>query len=141
MSVTDLLNRLDRPRECGPRQWMAGCPCCKSRQGRPLSVRELEDGRVLLHAFCGCGTDSVLAALGLQFTDLYPETLPRRDGGYQAVRNRIPAGEVLQAVSQEISLAAILLADIVEGRQINEDGWQRLALAAQRVGAAATHVR
>lgn len=120
---------------------MAGCPCCRSRHGRPLSVRELEDGRVLLYPFCGCETSQVLSALGLQLTDLFPEPLPRRDGGYAPVRSRVPAGEVLRAVSAEIHAAAILLADVVERRQLTEEAWQRLALAAQRVGAAAAHVR
>jgi hypothetical protein len=138
LNVADVLNRLDRPRQTGPGRWMTGCPICQSRQGRPVSVRELEDGRVLLHGFCGHSGIDIVQALGLQLQDLFPDG-PR--GSFPPARNRIPARDVLEAVAVELDCAAILLAEVVERRAINEEGWQRLALAAARVGAAAAHVR
>ena len=37
-----------------------------------LSVKEAEDGRVLMHCFAGCETQAVLGAIGLKFRDLFP---------------------------------------------------------------------
>ncbi len=52
--------------------WMACCPAHKDRNPS-LSVSEGNDGRVLLNCFAGCSTESVLAALGLTASDLFPE--------------------------------------------------------------------
>lgn len=39
-----------------------------------LSIREAEDGRVLLYCHAGCETKDVLLALGLEWEDLFPRT-------------------------------------------------------------------
>ncbi len=38
-----------------------------------LSVKALDDGRVLIHCFAGCSAPDVLAAIGLTLSDLYPK--------------------------------------------------------------------
>ena len=65
MSAADLLlSRLDGVRRTGSGRWIARCPAHDDR--RPsLSVRELDDGRTLLHCFSGCSPDAVLDAIGL----------------------------------------------------------------------------
>lgn len=70
-----LLDRLGRPKPTGPGRWIAACPCCQSKRGRPLSLRELDGGRVLIHALCGCLTSDVLGALGLTLFDLFEKPI------------------------------------------------------------------
>src|SRR3990172_781756 len=53
--------------------WQAQCPSHEDRHPS-LKVREAEDGRVLVKCFSGCQTEDVLAAMGLQWTDLFPRT-------------------------------------------------------------------
>lgn len=132
-----LLDRLDRPKPTGPGRWVAGCPCCQSRHGRPISVRALDDGRVLLHAFCGCEKSAVLGALGLQLADLFEKPLAHH---LPPSASRIPARDLLETIAFEVDVAAIILADVVEGRGIGELGWSRLAQAAARIGAARAHI-
>jgi hypothetical protein len=62
-------------------RYMAGCPCCDSRRGRPVSLRVTDNGRVLVHAFCGHETEDVLAALGLTLADLFDKPLAGVRGG------------------------------------------------------------
>jgi hypothetical protein len=38
MTAATVLDRLHRVKPTKPGQWMAGCPCCASRKGRPLAV-------------------------------------------------------------------------------------------------------
>ena len=53
-------------------QWLVRCPAHDDR--RPsLAVRERHDGALLLCCHAGCATEAVLEALGLDFTNLYPE--------------------------------------------------------------------
>lgn len=72
MSASILLNRLDGVKQTGKGRWIACCPA--HRDKRPsLAIRELDDGRVLLHDFAGCETSSILAVIGLSLEDLFPE--------------------------------------------------------------------
>lgn len=67
--------------KCSPRPaqggFVARCPVPGHGQGRgdrnpSLKVSEGVDGRALMHCHAECDTEDVVAALGLQMTDLYP---------------------------------------------------------------------
>jgi hypothetical protein len=69
VSIEELLSRLDRVRR-NSSGWAARCPA--HDDGNPsLSIRE-KDGRILLHCFAGCPVEAIVAALGLELRDLYP---------------------------------------------------------------------
>ncbi len=64
--------RLEHVRKSGSESVVALCPA--HRDKRPsLSVKEGDDGRVLLYCFAGCPTSEVVAALNLSMRDLFPE--------------------------------------------------------------------
>jgi hypothetical protein len=61
--------------DCGRRvggQHLMRCPAHDDRKPS-LGVRELHDGRLLVRCYAGCATEDILAALDLEFADLYPE--------------------------------------------------------------------
>jgi putative DNA primase/helicase len=75
--VEHVLDRLpSKPRRSG-RGWTARCPAHEDRTPS-LSITETADGKVLMKCWAGCSTESVLAALGLRWSDLFPG---RTDGG------------------------------------------------------------
>jgi hypothetical protein len=58
-----------RARRVAPGKWLAKCPA--HSDSRPsLSIREGRKG-IMLHCFTGCPTEEILAALDLDFTDLF----------------------------------------------------------------------
>lgn len=131
MAVDALLSRLQGVKKTGPDRWLAKCPSHEDK--RPsLSVRELSDGRVLIHDFGGCGTDAVLSSLGLQLGDLFPEKLPA-DTHATPRAPRIPAGDILQAVVHEIHVVACAGADLERGLALNAADRARLSLAVRRL--------
>lgn len=134
--VVTLLERLDGVKQLAPSRWMARCPAHQDRSPS-FSVRELEDGRVLLHCFAGCEVGDILSSLGMSFRDLYPERLS--GSGYSPIRVRIPPGERLVLVDHEVTVAALILADVLAARTVDESQWQRLAQAAARIGEARDH--
>jgi hypothetical protein len=69
MSGSELAEKLHARRS--GRGWMARCPAHEDRSAS-LSIGEGRDGRALFHCFAGCTTASVLAALGLRWTDILP---------------------------------------------------------------------
>lgn len=136
-ATAQLLDRLERAKQVRPGQWMAACPCCKSRKGRPLAVTEAGD-RVLLHAFCGCPTENVLGILGLSVTDLFDTPLQHR---VEPERPRFSARDVLEALTPELTFLALIANDIQERREISDESWSRLAIATQRITVARDHAR
>ena len=88
MSTEALLALLKDVRQVGPGRWVARCPAHEDRTPS-LSIREAEDGRILMHCFAGCRTSDVLQALGLTFRDLFPKGAPQTPGAFQkAVRQK-----------------------------------------------------
>jgi hypothetical protein len=71
MRVDDLLAQLDGVRRTS-RGWIARCPA-HGDKNPSLSIREGDDGRVLLHDFGGCPVLSICQALGLSVRDLFPD--------------------------------------------------------------------
>ncbi len=124
MDVNVLLAKLEGVRGRNG-SWSAKCPAHADRSPS-LSVKELGDGRILMHCFGGCGTDAVLGALGLEMGDLFPERLgelPPRRGDFTAM-------DALRALAFESSVVVIAAADVGEGRPVEID---RVCLAAGRI--------
>lgn len=135
MAVDTVLSRLTKLRQTGRGTWLACCPAHEDRTPS-LTVRELDDGRILIHCFAGCGASDVLAALSLEMTDLFPERL----GSFPAVRQPFSPMDVLRALRREAGIIAIQSADIAEGRQLSKESIKRACLAAQRIADAAEYI-
>ena len=132
VSAANLLDRLQGVRTSGPGRWLARCPGHEDRSPS-LSIRELADGRVLLHDFGGCDADSILAAVGLEFADLFPPPDPavHRRG---PSASRISSTDALATIDHEAQVVAVIASDVLEHREIDGPTWERLAQAAQRIG-------
>lgn len=138
MSSDVLLSRLDRVRKTGSGRWISRCPG-HDDNGPSLAIRELEDGRVLLHCFAGCEVESVLDAAGLTFEDLFPERL----GGDPAKRERRPfnAVDVLRCLSFEALILCQYASTLARGEALTTEAKERLLTAARRFqqGVEVTH--
>jgi len=138
MSSNALLSRLERVRKTGNGRWTCRCPAHEDK-GPSLAVRELDDGRILLHCYAGCETQSVLDAVGLAFEDLFPE----RIGGDLAKRERRPfnAVDVLRCLSFEALVLYQYATSLARGEVLTAEAKERLLTAAKRFqhGAEVTH--
>lgn len=138
MSATArVLDRLQRVKQTAPDRWIAACPAHEDHSPS-LSIRETGDGRVLVYDFGGCDTAAVLAALGLKLSDLFDEPLAHQ---LPPSRSRIPARELLELIDFEVTAAMVLLAAVIDKREIGELGWERLCTAARRISTARSHSR
>jgi hypothetical protein len=137
VSAAALLDRLQGVRSTGPGRWIARCPAHEDR--RPsLSIRELDDGRVLLHDFGGCGTDAVLAAVGVEMSALFP---PSPCGHHlRPTASRIPARDLLELIDRDTLTVCIIAGDLLAKHTIDEQAWRSLAAAAARIGEARNEV-
>ena len=67
----DIVQRLDHCREVKSGEWIARCPSHQD-SSPSLTIKELSDGRVLIHCFAGCGALDVITAVGLDWGTLFP---------------------------------------------------------------------
>lgn len=133
MSVADnLLQRLDKVRQRGASQWSARCPAHDDR-GPSLSIKELDDGRVLLHCFGGCNSDEVVRAVGLDITALFPPRPDRPGAGTKPSKLKLPASQALEILAHESMLIALVGGDMVRRKTINDTDHKRLIKAVGRV--------
>jgi len=136
MTVETLLSRLDKSRPTGPGRWIAHCPAHEDRSPS-LSIRELDDGRVLMHCFTGCPVADILAAIGLEFADLFPPK-PPADPHVPPERRPFPALDILKALAFEATIVRLAARDLLEAGDLvlGEAGFARLALASERIESA-----
>lgn len=138
MTADTLLNRLDKVKTTGPGRWVACCPAHPDK--RPsLHIKECDDGRVLVHCFIGCSVGAILAAVGLEFSDLFPEKLDLSDHHKPAERAPFPAKDVLRTLVGEATIVAIAAGMLRSQGFLPEADQERLAVAYDRLtGALAT---
>ena len=132
-AAENLLSRLRRVKRTGPGKWSASCPT-REDKSPSLAIRELDDGRVLIHDFGGDDVESILATLGLSFSDLYPAQ-PR--GFAKPVARPFNASDVLSLVAYESTVALLVVLDVLRDGTVPDKDLDRLRTAAQRLGDAA----
>lgn len=130
MTVETLLSRLDHVKQTGAGRWLARCPAHDDKSPS-LSIRETDDGRILVHCFTGCDVNSIVQAVGLTLGDLFPDrpidhSVPRE-------RRPFPAEDVLRAVSFETTVVSLLASKILRNEVFSDDDYARLRLAADRL--------
>lgn len=70
-AVEKVLATLERVKPAGHGHWKARCPAHDDRNPS-LSIKEGDNGTVLIKCFAGCDVASVVGAMGLQMADLFP---------------------------------------------------------------------
>lgn len=67
-----LITRLEGVRSTGQDQWIARCPAHEDKTPS-LAIREIDD-RILIHCFAGCSANEIVDSVGLDLSDLFPES-------------------------------------------------------------------
>ena len=132
MSLETILSRVDKLKRTGQGRYIACCPAHADK--RPsMNIRELDDGRVLIKCFGGCDNESILSALGLQFSDLFPEPVTPHG---KRERKPFNAYDVLACVRFEARITALAAIELSKGKPLTEQDKARLMLAASRLNEA-----
>ncbi|AHK80056.1 DNA primase [Ectothiorhodospira haloalkaliphila] len=114
--VENILARADGVKRSGPGRWMVRSPLIPDQKTGSVSVRELDNGRVLLHDFAGHDTTDILTAWGLEMGDLFPEALAAPDSPHKPIRRPWLGRNALSALEHETWLVIGVLEDVAEGR-------------------------
>lgn len=123
-----VLARLERVVDRGYGQFFACCPA-HDDTNPSLSIKVLDDGRVLIHCFAGCTIDQVLMASHLELSDLYP------DGSHPAMRESVRWNyrDLLLLARREMQVAVIAIDRVLNDQPIDETDRGRLVAAHSRL--------
>lgn len=148
MSTEALFSRLDHVRQIREDQWRARCPAHDGKSDDSPSIALRRDGALLLHCFAGCSVQTVVDAIGLKGSDLFP---PRQVtvADIQVARDQRQRRDMERALAHELHvllqllqtrIAAQTLATDTKFRVIRpewmpfpEDRWERERLAVRRI--------
>ena len=131
MNFADILDRLEGVKRTGNDRAVAKCPAHNDRSPS-LSIRETEDGTILVKCFAGCGAADVVAAIGMELSDLFPEkpthhARPKRPGHWHAAR------EALRVLHGEVLIVAFAALDISKGKRLTIQDADRVVVAASKI--------
>ena len=132
VGISGLLSRLEGVRQRGSDRWSALCPGHDDKSPS-LSIRELPDGRVLLHCYAGCETGSVLASIGLTFDALFPEKTI-----FQApikTRRLLTASHALELLERESLIVLLVASDVYSKKDVSSTDVERVRDAYGRIAA------
>jgi hypothetical protein len=132
--VENLISRLDKVKGRNG-SWTARCPA-HADKGPSLAVREAEGGRVLLHCFAGCETASVLGAIGMDMTDLFPLDEKRQDypvTGKPSMKPAFFASDLMRIIHFEALIVQMVAFDIANNKPVTEETRGRMLTAYQRI--------
>jgi hypothetical protein len=138
MSAIDkVLDRLDGVKRTREHRWVAKCPAHLDKSPS-LSIREMEDGRILVYDFGGCPAGDVLAAIGLRMADLFDKPIGHH---LPPVRGGLTARELLELNGHESTVVAMLAHKAALGGRLTAEDVDRLNQAADRLGRAAAAIQ
>ena len=122
MPADKLLPLLNKVHLLKPSQWVACCPAHDDRNPS-LKITEAGDGTLLLKCWAGCPAAQIVAAIGLDMRDLFP------DGGQRSSRQ----GPSRAAVEHERYIVAIGLSLQARGEKLPKSDLDRLEMARRRL--------
>lgn len=134
-AIEIILPRLDLVRAFGKDRWSARCPAHEDK-GPSLSLRELEDGRVLLHCFAGCPAADVIGAIGLKLSDLFQPPPITKEGKKTRPNHYHAMGMALRTIQPEVLLVAIAAGNMAQGIALGDADRERLIEASRKIRSA-----
>lgn len=132
-----LLGRLRGVRKNGPTSWRADCPNGHQRARGSLAITEADDGRILLTCFACHDTPAVLATIGLELADLYPERIkdPTPEGRRRAREafKQSAWAAALRVLEREATVCIVAAGILRAHLALSPDDDARLTTAMERI--------
>lgn len=130
--IENILSRLEKVRRTGRDSWLACCPAHDDRNPS-MTIRALDDGRILCRCFALCPFDSIVAAVGLDWDEWFP---PKPIEYAKPLSRPFPAADVLAALATETGIVEMAATMMALSQDLSTEDTARLLIASDRIRAA-----
>lgn len=132
MTAENLIARLEGAKRTGADRWIARCPAHDDKSPS-LSIREVDDGRILIKCFAECSTYEIVSAVGLELSDLFPA---KQIHHAKPIRRPFTADDALRCLALEGMHLVVASRDLADGKPLTEIDHARLLVAVARISEA-----
>jgi len=130
MNLQKILNNLQKVKRTSDGKYIACCPAHNDRTAS-LAINDNGDGRILLNCFAGCDTYSILNAIGLDWSDVMPESAIGHT--LKPVKTIIYATEALSIIKFETQVILAIAFEMKKRGLADNDMIERLDKAMQTI--------
>jgi hypothetical protein len=132
--LDNFISRLSKAKRTGNDSYIACCPA-HADKSPSMTVREVEDGMLLVHCFAGCGIDDIAGAIGFSISDLMPDKQP--DELRKSRRIPFSPSDVLACAKNDAALLYVVMCDLDKGILLTEKQVKEAKKSAARIYSAA----
>lgn len=133
MSIETLLSRLQKVKSTSRGRWMCACPSHEDKSPS-MHIQLLDDGKILINCKAGCDTYSILQSIGLDWSDVMPES-PTHHRQRPQKQSLYPS-EALALIRFEAQIVMVAAMDLAKGRTQTDSEKSRLDKAMQTINKA-----
>ena len=128
--LDNLLSRLMKVKKTGNGSFIACCPAHQDKSPS-ITIREVEEGKLLIHCFAECSVENIIGAIGLDFSDIMPD---KADDEIRKSR-KIPfsPADVLACVKSDARYLYLVFCDMDKGNILTKDQIEFAKKAAARI--------
>jgi hypothetical protein len=119
-----------RVRKLGPDRWTACCPAHDDRHPS-LSIRQTNDGVLLLKCFGGCSVRDIVDSIGMNLSELFPAKLVRDHS--PPLRHRYYRDQTFAMLRHEAAIVWLIGSNMHARREIGEADYERLCQAVAKI--------
>jgi len=125
----------------GRGRWRMLGACHGAKRTLSVSIAEGDDGAALVHCFAGCSVEQILSTLGMQAHELFQARPAAPGDGRKPTPRPFSVIDLIAALSSELRVVWVLLADLAAGREATAADRRRAAVARDRCAALIEELR
>ena len=137
MDVNNLLSKLDKVKSTGNGKYLACCPAHPDRSPS-LAIKQTDDEKLLLHCFSGCSVVDILAAIGLELSDLMPENPSYQKGNKPPRFNKY---ELFDRLMHESIILCLAVRQLLNFQDLSAEDMARVSIAENVINSIAMEIR
>ena len=125
MSIEIVLSKLNKVKPSSNGKWLALCPAHPDKSPS-LAIKQTDDAKILIHCFAGCQVSDIVAAVGLELSDLMPESPMYKKGTKPPRFNKY---ELFDRLRDEALIMSLAIRHLLDYQGLSPEDLTRVLLA------------
>ena len=135
--LNTLLSRLEKVKSNGSSKWLACCPAHPDKSPS-LGIKLTDDDKILIKCFSGCSVVEIVTAVGLDLSDLMPESVDYKKGTKPPRFNKY---ELFDLILHHAIILELAIGDLLSGDLLSEADLKTVVFAKSSIENISREVR